>query len=104
LGLHDLLHDALVAEVARHRVDLEAVRAQPLGRLLELLRAPCGDGQGMALLAEHSGDRQPDPARSSSDDRCTLRHVVRSSSTSDVARHSIRCAYTRAACNDLSPS
>jgi hypothetical protein len=92
MGAPDLLYDRLVAQVAAHGVDREAVGAQALDGLLELLRTARGHGQRVALLAEHAGDAQADAAGPSRHDRRALRHGHSSFSLSGVARHSITCA------------
>ena len=83
-------HDLLVGEVAGDHLDLVALGAQALGGRLELLRAPGGDGQPVALLAQHVRDGQPDPARGPSDDRRLVRHVRPPSSAAQVVWRSIQ--------------
>ena len=70
----DAAHGVLVRHVRRHLLDLVARAAQVPGGGGELLRAPGGDGQREALLAEHAGDGEPDAARGSGDERGTVRH------------------------------
>ena len=68
------LDRVLVGHVAGDLLDLEPLGAEALGGLGELLRAAGGDRQAVALLAEHLGDREADPAGRSGHDRCALRH------------------------------
>ena len=48
--------------------------AQPLDRLLELVRTARRDRQPVAVLAQCPRDREPDSARSARDQRCPIRH------------------------------
>ena len=72
----DADHVLLVGHVGGDALHLEAVGAEALGGALELLGTPRRDGQGVALFAEHAGDRQPDPARRSGDQCRSLRQVA----------------------------
>ena len=71
----DADHVLLLGHVGGDALDLEAVGAQALGGRLELLGAARRDRQRVALLAEHPGDRQPDPARGPRDQCRSLRHL-----------------------------
>jgi hypothetical protein len=64
----------LVAEVGGDRHDVHALGLELRPRGLELLRPARGDRQGVALLPEQVGEREPDAARRPRHDRCTLRH------------------------------
>src|SRR5436853_2529455 len=64
----------LLGHVGGDRLHLEAFGPQPLGRFLELLRPPGGDGQGVAFFAQRLRDRKADSARSSSHQCRTLSH------------------------------
>jgi hypothetical protein len=59
----------LVADVGDDLLDLQAVVAQLLVGGRELLRAPGHERDRVALLGEHPGDREPNPAGGSRDDR-----------------------------------
>src|SRR5215218_1663030 len=65
----------LLGHVGGDRLDLEALPAQALGRLLELLRPAGRDRQGVALFAERPRDRQADPARCSGHQCRSLSHL-----------------------------
>jgi hypothetical protein len=71
---HDALDGVLVGHVAGHLVDVVAGAAQLLGGGAELVWAAGGDGERVALLAEHVGDGEADPARGPGDDRCAIGH------------------------------
>ena len=81
VALDDRLDRVLLGQIRRHRLDGDAGGAQLLGGGLELLRPPRGDGQVVALLGEHLGDRQSDPARGARHDRRAFCHAVSSSSS-----------------------
>ena len=53
----------LVGHVAGDDLDVVPGAAQFLGGGLDLLRAARRHGQPVALLAEHAGEGEPDPAR-----------------------------------------
>ncbi len=74
VGLEDGDDVLLLAHVGGDALDLQVVGAQAGDRLLELLRPSRRDGQGVALFAQHPGDRQSDPARSPRDQCCSLCH------------------------------
>ena len=71
----DALDVVLVGHVAGDLLDLEAVVAQCGDRVGELLRPARGDGQPVALLAQHARDREADPARGSGDEGGAIRHL-----------------------------
>ena len=68
----DLLDLGLIGDVGGDGVHVEPVGGEPGDGGLELLGPPRGHRDAVALLAEHPGDRQPDPAGCSGDDRCAL--------------------------------
>jgi hypothetical protein len=71
---HDALDVLLGGEVGGHLLDLIALPAELLDGAGELLGAARGDGEPMARLAQHLGDREPDPARGSGDEGGTVWH------------------------------
>jgi hypothetical protein len=71
----DTDHVLLVGHVGGDALDLEPTGTQLFGGGLELLRPSRRDSQGVALLAERTGDRQPDPARGPSDQCSSIRQV-----------------------------
>jgi hypothetical protein len=74
VGGDDALDLGLVGQVGGDVLDVEPVAAQRFRRLGELLRPARRQRQPMALLAEHAGDREPDPARGSGDEGSAFRH------------------------------
>ena len=68
VGCHEALDVVLVGHVRRHGVHVEALVAQPLGRLLELVGAAGRERDPVAVLPEHAGDGQPDAAGSAGDE------------------------------------
>src|SRR4051812_8019075 len=70
----DVLDLLLRGQVGRDLLDLVAGVAQLLRRAGELLGPAGGDGEAVALLAEHVRDRQPDAARGAGDEGCAVGH------------------------------
>jgi hypothetical protein len=68
----DVADRRLVGHVRRHGLDLVALGPELVGGAVELVRAPGGDGERVALLAQHAGEA---PARSRSKLRSRWRHV-----------------------------
>ena len=82
----DLLDLRLVGDVRRDAVHVEAIGREPRDGALELLRAPGGHRDAIALFAENPRDRQADPAGCPRDDRRALCHLpsLRSLNDSDA--------------------
>ena len=74
VGGGDRRDPGLVGHVGRDLLDLEAGLAQPVGRGRELLGAPRGHRQPVALLAQHARDGQADAARGSGYEGGAVRH------------------------------
>jgi hypothetical protein len=74
VGCDDALDVVLVGHVAGDFLDLRPGLPELLDGAAELVGAPGGGGDGVALPAEHPGDGEPDPARGSGDDRGTIGH------------------------------
>src|ERR1700683_205345 len=90
VSCHDLLDLALLRERSGHAVDVEAISGKTIDGGLELLRAPGGHRDAIALLAEHPCDRQADTARRSRDDRCTRCHCLSPRWLTDESNHPAR--------------
>src|SRR6185503_5379364 len=66
----------LIGHLRGNGVDVEPVGLQPLGRGLKLVRPPRGHGDAVAVLGEGACDREPDPARTSGNQRSPIRHSL----------------------------
>jgi len=71
---HDALDRVLVGHVAGDLLHVVALAAQLVGGGGELFGTAGGEGEGVALLAEHPGDGEADPAGGSGDDRGAVWH------------------------------
>src|SRR5215203_2963859 len=75
VGSENGKHVVLLGHVRGDRLHLEPFAPKALGGLLELLRAPRGDGERVPFLAERLRDRQPDPTRCSGQQCRSLSHA-----------------------------
>ena len=80
--LDDPLDVVLVAEVARRPTRPRSPRRELLAARFELVGTARRDGQPVALLAQHAGDRESDATRASRDQCGASAHALSSTSFS----------------------
>jgi hypothetical protein len=74
---HDVADRLVVGHVGRDVLDVVPLRTQRLRRLLERVGLAGAEREPVPLLAERLGEREPDAAGGSGDDRGAICHGVR---------------------------
>jgi hypothetical protein len=87
VGGHDAPDILLGGQVGGRLLDLIALAPQLLDGAGQLLGPAGGDGEPVARLAQHLGDREPDPARGSGDEGGALGHMSDVLSVGDPLSH-----------------